>query len=154
MCSGLCEIKDTGDSALASSEAAGNIWALLYPRWAVQTNLGRKYPHRQRAWHGTAVALGPKRQEPTTRTAARHAENTSKNCLSLALFLFFVFSFKRNSRWFQTAGNDAFFFKSLQLSQWQESEPSVGSSRDTHTEWGKEKDLWLKCVCVVSYIID
>lgn len=46
------------------------------------------------------------------------------------------------------------FFKSLQLSQWQESEPSVGLSRDTHTEWGKEKDLWLKCVCVVSYIID
>lgn len=45
-------------------------------------------------------------------------------------------------------------FKSLQLSQWQESEASVGPSRDTHAEWGKEKDLWLKCVCVVSYIID
>lgn len=153
MCSGLCEIKDTGDSALASSEAAGNIWALLYPPWTVQTNLGRKYPHRQRAWHWTAVALG--RSVKSRQHVQRHiTRGTQAEIVFCSRCLFFVFSFKRNSRWFWTAGNDAFFFKLLQLSQWQESEPSVGSSRETHTEWGKEKDLWLKCVCVVSYIID
>lgn len=47
MCSGLCEIKDTGDSALASSDPPHNIWAVLYSQHGktVQTNLGRKYLH-------------------------------------------------------------------------------------------------------------
>lgn len=141
MCSGLCEIKDTGDSALASSEAAGNIWALLYPPWTVQTNLGRKYPHRQRAWHWTAVALG--RSVKSRQHVQRHITRaTQAEIVFCSRCLFFVFSFKRNSRWFWTAGNDAFFFLNCCSSRSGRNLNPVLVCRGRRTPSGEKKKIY------------